>query len=186
MSKKLKKKLTGIVTSVIVVIVVLVLDNLQVINIEDYLTENDSYKEMQNIEPNIDSTFYEVTRVVDGDTFVINYKGKEEKVRLIGVDTPESVHPDEEKNTEFGEQVSNYTKEMLLGKSVQLEFDVDERDQYGRLLAYVYLNGQMYNKMLLEKGYAKIATFPPNVKYVEDFKTLQKEARENKVGLWGY
>ena len=73
---------------------------------------------------------------------------------------------------------------MLEGKQVELEFDVESRDKYGRLLAYVYLDGQMYNKMLLEKGYAKIATYPPNVKYVDDFTKIQIEARENKVGLW--
>ena len=75
---------------------------------------------------------------------------------------------------------------MLEGKQVELEFDVESRDKYGRLLAYVYLDGQMYNKMLLEKGYAKIATYPPNVKYVDDFTKIQIEARENKVGLWEY
>ena len=132
------------------------------------------------------STTYTVIRVVDGDTFKINYNGKEESVRLIGVDTPESVHPDAEKNTEFGKTASNFSKNYLEGKEVTLEFDVQERDQYGRLLAYVYLNGIMYNKTLLEEGYAKIATYPPNVKYVDDFTTIQEEARNNKKGLWGY
>ena len=80
--------------------------------------------------------------------------------------------------------MSDYTKSKLTGKKVKLEFDVQERDKYGRLLAYVYIDGEMYNKHLLEIGYAKIATYPPNVKYVEDFKEIQKEARENKVGLW--
>ena len=74
---------------------------------------------------------------------------------------------------------------MLERKVVKLEFDVSPRDKYGRLLAYVYLeNGEMLNKKLLKKGYAQVATYPPNVKYVEDFKTIQKEARENKVGFW--
>ena len=66
----------------------------------------------------------------------------------------------------------------------QSALDVQERDKYGRILAYVYLDGEMYNKHLLEIGYAKVATYPPNVKYVEEFKEIQKQARENKVGLW--
>lgn len=127
---------------------------------------------------------YKVVRVVDGDTFIINYNGKEERVRLIGVDTPESVHPNEEKNTAFGKKVSNFSKEKLTNKEVQIEFDVSQRDKYGRLLCYVYVDGQMYNKLLLEEGLAKVATYPPNVKYVEDFTKIQKEARENKKGMW--
>lgn len=130
---------------------------------------------------------YEVLSVTDGDTFEINYNGNgtKTKVRLIGVDTPESVHPDSKKNNEYGKQASNYTKSLLEGKTVKLEFDVSPTDKYGRLLAYVYLeNGEMLNEKLLKKGYAQVATYPPNVKYVEKFEALQKEARENKIGFW--
>lgn len=124
------------------------------------------------------ATLYDVVRVVDGDTIVVNYNGTEEKVRMIGIDTPESVHPDTDKNTEAGQTASEYTKTLLENKAVSLEFDVQERDQYGRLLAYVYLNGTMVNKTLLEDGYANIATYPPNVKYVDDF-TAIVAARDN-------
>lgn len=113
-----------------------------------------------------------VVRVVDGDTFVVNYNGVEEYVRLIGVDTPESVHPDSERNTEAGVLASDYTKARLEGKQVELEFDVQQRDMYGRLLAYVYVDGVMYNKTLLEDGVANLVTYPPNVKYVDDFTTI--------------
>ncbi len=134
---------------------------------------------------NIGEDSYKVTSVTDGDTFKINYNGKEQKVRLIGVDTPESVHPDSSKNTEYGKQASNYTKSLLENKTVKLEFDVSQTDKYGRLLAYVYLeNGEMLNEKLLKEGYAQVATYVPNVKYVEKFEQLQKEARENKVGFW--
>ena len=184
MKVKYKKKLIGLVISVVVMLALAFFDKLGVINIEDYLKDVKASEETKTTSNVMDDKLYKVIRVVDGDTLVVNYNGKEEKVRLIGVDTPESVHPDEEKNTVFGDEVSNYSKEMLSGKEVTLEFDVDERDQYGRLLAYVYLDGQMYNKILLEKGYAKLATYPPNVKYVEDFTKIQKRARENKVGLW--
>lgn len=134
---------------------------------------------------NISEDSYKVISVTDGDTFKINYNGKETKVRLIGVDTPESVHPDKEKNTEYGKQASNYTKSLIENKTVKLEFDVSQTDKYGRLLAYVYLeNGEMLNEKLVKEGYAKVATYPPNVKYVEKFESLQKQARENKVGFW--
>ena len=134
---------------------------------------------------NISSELYEVVRVVDGDTIIIDYNGTEERVRLIGVDTPESVHPDKEKNTEFGTTASNFSKELLTDKYVKIELDVQERDQYGRILAYVYLDDVMVNKTLLQEGYAKVATYPPNVKYVDDFTSIQEEARNNKKGLWG-
>jgi len=113
-----------------------------------------------------------VLRVVDGDTIVVNYNGVEEKVRLIGVDTPESVHPDSDRNTEAGVLASDYTKEKLEGRQVELEFDVQQRDVYGRLLAYVYVDGVMFNKTLLEDGVANLATYPPNVKYVEEFTAI--------------
>ena len=94
------------------------------------------------------------------------------------------MHPDETKNTENGKKASEYTKNLLEGKSVSLEFDVEERDQYGRLLAYVYLDGEMINKKLLADGYAQLETVPPNVKYVDEFTKILKEAKESKRGLW--
>lgn len=126
----------------------------------------------------------QVIRVVDGDTIVVLYQGQEEKVRLIGVDTPESVHPDAEKNNESGKTASDYTKTQLMGKEVQLEFDVQKRDKYQRLLAYVYVDGVMYNKTLLAEGVAKLATFPPNVKYVDEFTAIEKKAQKEGIGLW--
>ncbi len=128
---------------------------------------------------------YLVIKVVDGDTYKINYEGKEQKVRLIGVDTPESVHPDKEKNTKYGKQASNYVKQLIENQYITLEFDVSKTDKYGRLLAYVYLeDGEMLNEKLIKEGYAQVATYPPNVKYVDTFKSLQEEARKNKVGFW--
>ncbi len=117
---------------------------------------------------------YSVLRVIDGDTFVVDFNGIEETIRLIGVDTPESVHPDSSKNTDAGYAASLFTTAMLTNKVVGLEFDVQQRDQYGRLLAYVYLDGQMFNKKLLETGYANLATYPPNIKYTNDFAEIVK------------
>ena len=118
-------------------------------------------------------------RVVDGDTIVVILDGKKEKVRMIGIDTPESVHPDKSRNTPMGKIASKYTKDNLEGKYVALETDVQERDKYGRILAYVYLDDKMFNKTLLEEGLAKLMTIPPNVKYADDFKKIEAE-REGK------
>ena len=125
-----------------------------------------------------------VDRVVDGDTIKIFFEGDSDRVRLIGIDTPESVAPDENRNVPYGKIASEFTKEKLEGKDIELEFDVKERDEYGRLLAYVYLDGVMFNKTLLDEGHAQIYTFPPNVKYVELFEEAQKAAREAGNGIW--
>jgi len=123
-----------------------------------------------------------VVRVVDGDTFEIEGG---QKVRLVGVDTPESVHPDAAKNTEFGKTASNYTKSTLEGKTVYLEKDVSETDKYGRLLRFVYLeDGTFFNELLVKEGYAKVYTYPPDVKYADVFVAAEKYARENNKGLW--
>ncbi len=126
--------------------------------------------------------FQQVERVVDGDTFVLSGG---DRVRLIGIDTPESVHP--EKPVEpFSREASAFAKRLLEGKTVRLEFDVQERDKYGRLLAYVYLeDGTFVNAELVKNGFAVILTVPPNVKHAEHFLNLQKEARENRRGVWG-
>lgn len=100
-------------------------------------------------------TKVKVTRVVDGDTIEVTLAdGSKERVRMIGIDTPESVHPDGDKNNADVVVASDYTKEQLLNKTVYLEFDVGEKDQYGRLLAYVYINDIMFNAKLAAEGYA--------------------------------
>lgn len=127
---------------------------------------------------------YPVTRVVDGDTIVVTISGEENKVRLIGVDTPESVHPDESRNIPYGKISSDFTRNTLEGKLVYLEYDVEPQDQYGRMLAYVWLDDVMFNKTLLTEGHAVLATYPPNVRYVDEFTVLQTQARNDGKGLW--
>lgn len=83
-----------------------------------------------------------------------------------------------------GKVASAYTKERLEGKEITLKKDVQGRDKYGRILAFAYIDGKMYNEELLEKGHAKIMTVPPNVGNVENFKKLQKQAKEKKIGVW--
>lgn len=127
-----------------------------------------------------------VVRVIDGDTIEVAIDGRQETVRLIGVDTPETVHPTIGVEP-FGPEASAFTKRLLPpGTRVWLELDVQERDRYGRLLAYVYLpDGRMLNAELLRAGLAQLLTVPPNVRYVELFTRLQREARETGRGLWG-
>jgi micrococcal nuclease len=129
--------------------------------------------------------FLRVTKVVDGDTFGVD-DGSEKglKIRLIGVNTPETVHP--QKPVEFfGKEASDYVKGILTNQKVRLEFDVNLVDRYGRTLAYVYLkDGTFLNADLIIKGYGQAMTVPPNVKYSEKFVELEKKARQAKVGLW--
>jgi micrococcal nuclease len=128
----------------------------------------------------------EVLRVVDGDTIEVSLDGVKEKIRLIGIDTPESVHPDAARNVPYGKIATAFTKEHLDGQTVGLEFDVQERDQYGRVLAYVYLGDVMFNKLLVDEGHASVSTYPPNVKYVDLFTEAQTAAREAGKGQWSY
>jgi len=131
---------------------------------------------------NSGESWYTVKRVVDGDTFIID-TGK--RVRMIGIDTPESVKPNSPVEP-YGKEASEFAKKVLEGKRVKLEFDVQKKDKYGRLLAYVYLeDGTFVNALLVKEGYAKIMTIPPNIRYAEDFLELQEQARRENKGLWG-
>lgn len=127
-----------------------------------------------------------VSKVVDGDTFwLINARGEEEKIRLIGVDSPEARNTGRVKKEYFGAESSAFAKRMLNGKRVRLEYDAQRKDRYQRTLAYVYLeDGTFFNALLVREGYATVATFPPNVKYEKLFIRLQREARSKRKGLW--
>lgn len=140
-----------------------------------------------------------VVRVVDGDTLVAEIKGKHEKIRLIGIDTPESVHPDAKKNNIYGEKASAYVKSILKeGDTIYLEEDEKDQDQYGRLLRYVWLetpnNAKSYeqikekqlNGKLLYEGYAVAKSYAPNTKYRRKFEIIAEEAMNCKNGLWQY
>ncbi len=129
-------------------------------------------------------SLFPVSRVIDGDTIEVWIGSSKEKVRLIGVDTPETKAPQEPVEP-YGPEAALFTKKLVEGKSVRLEFDVQERDKYGRILAYVYLpDGTFVNAELLRKGYAKVLTIPPNVKYVDFFIKLERKAREEGRGMW--
>ncbi|KKM12115.1 hypothetical protein SY88_05140 [Clostridiales bacterium PH28_bin88] len=128
---------------------------------------------------------YHVQRVVDGDTIQVKIGNKEEAVRLIGVDTPETKAPGKPVEP-YGPEAAAFTERLVEGKKVRLELDVQERDKYGRILAYVYLEeGTFVNAELLRQGYARLLTIPPNVRYADTFVRLEREAREARRGLWG-
>ncbi len=131
-------------------------------------------------------TYYSVTEVVDGDTVKLNINGTIETLRLIGLDTPETVDPRKEVQC-FGKEASNKGKELLNGKKVRLEKDStqDDKDKYGRTLAYIYTeSGIFYNKYMIEQGYAHEYTYNSAYKYQAEFKQAEKNAEANKVGLW--
>ncbi|HXK38756.1 MAG TPA: thermonuclease family protein [Candidatus Paceibacterota bacterium] len=130
--------------------------------------------------------YYPVVKVVDGDTIAVEMNGKSETIRLIGLDTPETVDPRKPVQC-FGEEASKKAKELLTGKMVRIEVDPsqDERDKYGRLLAYVFLeNAVFFNQLMISEGYGHEYTYNLPYKYQVEFKEAEKTAREEKKGLW--
>jgi micrococcal nuclease len=139
-----------------------------------------------------------IIRIVDGDTLSVEYNGRKENIRLIGIDTPESrvnkkakkdaarSHEDIAAITKMGKEATRFVKTLVKpGDPVAIEFDRQPRDKYGRLLGYVYLSdGKMLNEEIVKAGYASLMTYPPNVKYQDRFLRAYREARENSRGLW--
>ncbi|HYH55038.1 MAG TPA: thermonuclease family protein [Anseongella sp.] len=128
------------------------------------------------------SDLYYVEEVTDGDTFVLK---DGEKVRLIGIDAPETPQSYKQRNFHYGIEARDYLEELIESRRVKLEFDREKRDRYGRLLAYVWLeSGLFINAHLIREGYARVVTFPPNVKYHDELIRFEDEARKAKRGLW--
>ena len=130
-----------------------------------------------------------VVRCADGDTIIIGNpkrRRRRQKVRLIGVDTPESLRSLYQDVMPFGKEASDYTKKRLKkGTWIMLFYDQEYRDNFGRLLAYVYLmNGEFFNATLVKKGYAFAKEYPPNLKYQKKFDKLERRAKRRKRGLW--
>ena len=126
------------------------------------------------------SETFKVTRVVDGDT--IEIEGGE-KVRYIGIDTPETVDPRKPVQC-FGVEASKKNKELVEGKTVRLEKDITEKDKYDRLLRYIWVGEVLINLELVKQGFAVSYSYPPDIKYQNEFLAAEKEAREAKRGLW--
>ncbi len=128
---------------------------------------------------------YRVVAVTDGDTVeVVAPDGTRDRIRLLGVDTPETHHPTEPVEC-FGPEAAAYTQERLAGQSVRLEGDVETRDRYGRRLAYVILDGARFNDELLRLGYAELLVIEPNHAHARTMLQAELEAKRERRGLWG-
>lgn len=122
-----------------------------------------------------------VKRVIDGDTIELE---SGQKLRYIGINTPETVDPRRAPQC-FGKEASNKNRDLVEGKMVRLEKDVSETDKFGRLLRYVYLeNGTMVNQFLVREGFARASSYPPDIKYQDLFREAEKLARQENKGLW--
>jgi micrococcal nuclease len=130
-----------------------------------------------------------VVKIIDGDSIHLEREdgGKPERIRLIGIDAPETRNTGKKVKHPSGPASKAYLDQLLSDRVVRLEYDIDKTDQYGRTLAYVYLkDGTFINAKMVEEGYAQVATFPPNVRYADYFIRLQNEARNKGKGLWNY
>ena len=203
-NKKIKRVLGTIIFSV----VILIFSTREQIKVEDVTTrksdeqagfkknenlhEQSQDQEMNNETPEEDieeldsqnlpdTEFFLVKRVIDGDTIELE-NGK--KVRYIGIDTPETVHPNKAAQC-YGKESSDKNKSIVEGKKVRLEKDITETDKYKRLLRYVYLeDGTFVNLLLVKEGYARSYTYPPDVKYQDEILDAEKEARKDGGGRW--
>jgi micrococcal nuclease len=131
------------------------------------------------------TTLARVIRVVDGDTLEVRIGGEVEDVRLIGVDTPETVDPGAPVQC-FGPRASHFTKRAIEGRRVRLVFGVERRDAYGRLLAYVYIGHRFVNAVLVRRGLARTLAIPPNTRHRALFERLELGAARAGRGLWGH
>lgn len=125
-----------------------------------------------------------VLRVIDGDTIEVRFRGTSERVRYIGVDTPESVAPGQPVEC-FGRAASAVNRRLVEGRRVRLRFDSELRDRYGRLLAYVYAGDRFVNAELVRRGAATSLTIAPNDTRARFFAGLERRARAARRGLWG-
>jgi micrococcal nuclease len=133
-------------------------------------------------DPQSKTDYVKVIGVNDGDTITILWGGKKEKIRLIGIDAPEL------QQSPWGLRAKRYLSQLVSASqwTVSTEFDVEKRDVHGRLLSYVWTSDKrMINVQMLREGYAMLYTFPPNIRYVDEFKKAQEEARRKSLGIWG-
>ncbi|PHU35017.1 hypothetical protein CSX01_06695 [Pseudobutyrivibrio ruminis] len=181
----------------IIVAIILCVASSEFINNQN-VTEIDADNTVDNQESKLDAVKF--IRTVDGDTIIVeDSNGEHKRVRMIGIDTPESVAQEEERNNEYGVMASDYTKELLTNAiTLYLEYDVDADDQYDRILAYVWLEdvddtfnvenikNSMVNAIIVENGYGIAKKYEPTVAHDDILAELMAEAEENNIGLWQY
>lgn len=139
---------------------------------------------LNDLQSDIESTgqaqLFDSVVIIDGDTIDLNGQ----RVRYIGIDTPE-LGRDGEKSDCYAREAADYNRNLAISGKLRMEKDLSETDKYNRLLRYVYLDdGRMINEVLVAEGYAKVATYPPDVKYAERFKELERQAKQSGKGLW--
>lgn len=127
----------------------------------------------------------ELVKTIDGDTIKIKYEGKEQNVRYLLIDTPETNHAQLGKQP-FGQQAKDRNTELMNSGKLEIEFDIGERvDKYGRLLAYIYIDGVSIQEKLLEEGLARVGyVYPPNTRHLDAFEKAQKKAKKEGIGIW--
>ncbi|MBI1293016.1 hypothetical protein GC173_17545, partial [bacterium] len=126
-----------------------------------------------------------VIRVVDGDTLLVRIGESEERIRLLNIDTPESVHSDASRNLPIGKKASEFTRNALENRQVRLESGREERDRYGRRLAYVFTEGNNFNVQLVSEGWSPYVTkYGKSQRYDADFRRAEEQARKTKKGIW--
>ncbi|WP_096153304.1 thermonuclease family protein [Bacillus sp. FJAT-45066] len=159
-------------------------------NASNFITDSEHFesafnKEEEKSEQEYNRITVPVTRVIDGDTIRVEINGTEERIRFLLIDTPEMNHGNYEEPQPFGEEATKFVEDMLKGGEVELELDVSERDRYGRILAYLYVDGESVQEELLRNGLARVAyIFPPNTRYVDNFLAIQEEAKNEGIGIW--
>lgn len=156
--------------------------------LEEWLSYEEETSAAESVDPSANEGRegpYEVVKVVDGDTIKLLIDGEKKNVRLIGIDTPESVHPDSDKNVPEGKTASDHTKELVGDSQLYIEYGTEPADRYGRPLCYVYLpDGTMLNEKILSDGYAKVLIVGKNKEYKDRFNEIQEEAKAEGRGLW--
>lgn len=139
--------------------------------------------EIDPIEPQTSEQTAQVVSVTDGDTITVEVNGRKEKVRYIGIDTPEPYRDGEPAC--FSKEASARNQELVAGQTVRLVADREDRDRFGRLLRYVYVDDVFVNRVLVEEGYATTLSIKPNTRHADEFSLLRDHARDEKRGLWG-
>ncbi|NLP51336.1 thermonuclease family protein [Bacillus sp. RO1] len=140
---------------------------------------------LEETEPEYERTEVPLVRVIDGDTIKVIINNKEENIRFLLVDTPETNHPRMDGPQPFGPEAKKFMEEFMEDGKVEIELDVSERDHYGRILAYVFVNGLSAQEELLKRGLARVAyIFPPNTRYVDTYQAIQKKAQAEGIGIW--
>ncbi len=182
MPRNLKpKKISYIIAGVLVALIGIIFEFFPPPNALPPSSENSKASVEEGLEKmNASGALVKIARIIDGDTVEIE---NGEKLRYIGIDTPETLDPRKPVQC-FGREASNKNKEIAEGKTARLEKDVNDRDQFGRLLRYVWIGDTFVNLELVRQGYAYASAFPPDIKYQKLFEEAEKSAREQELGLW--